>query len=79
MNLGLLEHMDRRSTPCAWCGKPSTHTLIVEPARDGTVDDIRVGSCDKHRREPEPLPAAVTFHRRSYRGSETQMGFDLDV
>jgi hypothetical protein len=80
MPLGWEEHLDKRGTPCAYCGASSTRTLIVEP--DVFVNGEckrrgkRVGICDDHEPEmADDVAAAVSFHRRKSKGAE-QLAMD---
>jgi len=67
---GWLAYVDKTGTPCAYCDRPSTETLIVEPddwAKDGDLRrrGIRVGVCEKHTgKTSDGPPPAVTFRRR---------------
>lgn len=78
-DFGWLRHLDKRGTPCAYCGEPSTETFIVEPdqykgdavARRGK----RVGVCDEHYREPEPRVGPKPRRKRS----AEQMRMDVDA
>lgn len=67
-------YVDKRGTPCAYCGEASTHTLVLEPDEYKNKElhrrGKRVGVCDAHNRAPEDLPAAVTFRRRKAKGVE---------
>ena len=70
-DFGLLAHLDKTGTPCAYCGEPSTHTFVV--GASDTLPDYRVGLCDGHQREREPrLPT-----RRTADKTAIQMGLDV--
>jgi hypothetical protein len=77
---GWTQHIDKTGSPCAYCGKPSTHTLIVEPDQYRNEALVRrgkrVGLCDEHWRPvQEPAPSA-NFRRRKDREAE-QTTMDL--
>lgn len=82
MSLGWQEHIDKTGTPCAYCEKPLTQTLIVEPDQYSNGElrrrGIRVGVCDDHVPVvSEDVSQAVTFRRRGIKGVE-QLSIDTD-
>lgn len=74
-SLGWQEHIDKSGTPCAYCGEPSTQTLIVEPDQYANNElkrrGIRVGVCDAHVPAiADDVAPAVSFRRRRAKGFE---------
>jgi hypothetical protein len=75
---GWTAHLDKRGTPCAYCGEPSTETFVVEPDQYRNHEPARrgkrIGVCDEHKREPEN-PTGLAM-RRHAKGVE-QMSLDV--
>lgn len=77
---GWTQHIDKTGSPCAYCGAPSTRTLVVEPdvysAGELKRRGKRVGLCDEHWRAVEDQPPSVFFRRRGARDVE-QLSLDV--
>lgn len=78
---GWTEHIDKTGTPCAYCGEPSTETLVLEPEEYAKGElkrrGKRVGVCDQHNRERDDPAKALSFRRRKAKGVE-QLAMDVD-
>lgn len=81
-DFGWNEYINKTGTPCGWCDKPSTHTLVLEPdeykAQELVRRGKRVGVCDEHNRPAEELPPALNFRRRKAKDVE-QLKIDTDT
>lgn len=71
---GWAQHHDKTGTPCAYCGEPSTRTLVVEPDEFLTNGSLkrrgkRVGLCASCQPAISGDSAeAVHFRRRRAKG-----------
>jgi hypothetical protein len=74
-SLGWNEHVNKVGTPCAYCGEPSTRTLVIEPDAYSNGElkrrGIRAGVCDAHvPQQMEDVADAVSFRRRKAKDVE---------
>lgn len=67
ISTGWQEHLDKRGTPCVYCQRDSTMTLVVVPDEWRGAElhrrGVRVGTCYDHYREPDSVATAVNFRR----------------
>jgi hypothetical protein len=82
---GWTQHVDKTGTPCAYCFKPSTRTLTVEPDEFSPRGDLKrlgkhVGLCDSCQpKVAEDYASAVHFRRRTSKGHEQLALVDRDT
>lgn len=80
IDYGWNAHIDKTGSPCAYCGAPSTQTLVVEADEYKNHECVRrgkrVGTCDAHFREAEEKAPALSFRRRKDKTAE-QLSMDV--